>query len=58
MPGFATQHDPDDIWLMILWIRHLPNLSIEEKREIHEEDERHMQHEGHEEHETGEEHHD
>jgi mono/diheme cytochrome c family protein len=53
MPGFGTHHDPDDIWRMILWIRHLPHLSAAEKAEL-------LKHSAglieHEEHEEGAEH--
>ena len=34
MPGFGAHHDPDDIWRMILWIRHLPHLSAAEKADL------------------------
>jgi mono/diheme cytochrome c family protein len=50
MPGFGAHHHPDDIWRIILWIRHLPRLSAAEKAEV-------LQHSadsvGHEEHEKG-----
>src|SRR5712692_9670276 len=25
MPGFGTQQSPDDLWKIILWVRHFPN---------------------------------
>ena len=31
MPGFGKQHDPKEIWGMILWVRHLAQLSPSEK---------------------------
>lgn len=34
MPAFADAHSPDDIWRTVLWIRHLANLTTEEKASI------------------------
>jgi len=34
MPGFGPLHEPDDIWRIILWIRHLPHLSAQERAEL------------------------
>lgn len=31
MPGFGKNHDPKEIWGMILWVRHLAQLSQPEK---------------------------
>lgn len=31
MPGFGKKHDPKEIWGMILWVRHLAQLSPQEK---------------------------
>jgi len=31
MPGFARNHDAKEIWGMILWMRHLAQLSPPEK---------------------------
>ncbi len=55
MPGFGAHHDADDIWRMILWIRHLPQLTEAEKAELRKRAAGFMEHE---EHEEGEEHHD
>ncbi len=49
MPGFGAHHDPDDIWRMILWIRHLPHLSAAEKAEFRKRSAGLMDHEEHEE---------
>ena len=27
MPGFGKNHDPKEIWGMVLWVRHLAQLS-------------------------------
>ena len=34
MPGFGKKHDAHEIWAMILWIRHLAQLSRQEKSAI------------------------
>jgi mono/diheme cytochrome c family protein len=34
MPGFGKKHDPKEIWAMILWVRHLAQLSPQEKAAI------------------------
>ena len=33
-PGFEKSHSSGQIWRMILWVRHLPHLSPEEKSQI------------------------
>ena len=34
MPGFGNKHDPKEIWRMILWVRHLAQLSPPEKAAV------------------------
>jgi len=34
MPGFADAHSPDDIWRTVLWIRHLRDLTTDERASI------------------------
>jgi mono/diheme cytochrome c family protein len=34
MPGFGPQHSPDELWKIILWVRHLPNLTPQERAAI------------------------
>lgn len=34
MPGFGARHSPDDLWKIILWVRHLPNLTPQERAAI------------------------
>jgi mono/diheme cytochrome c family protein len=34
MPGFGKNHDPKEIWGMVLWMRHLAQLSPPEKEAI------------------------
>jgi mono/diheme cytochrome c family protein len=34
MPGFGTRHTSDELWKMILWVRHLPNLTPRERTAI------------------------
>ncbi|HJU12730.1 MAG TPA: c-type cytochrome, partial [Candidatus Binataceae bacterium] len=34
MPGFGTRHSPDELWKIILWVRHLPDLSPQERASI------------------------
>jgi mono/diheme cytochrome c family protein len=34
MPGFGTRHSPDELWKIILWVRHLPNLTPQERAAI------------------------
>ena len=45
MPAYEPHHTPEQIWRMVLWLRHLPKLSPEEKAaiaaELHEQEERH-----------------
>ncbi len=35
MPGFGTSQSSDDLWKIILWVRHLPNLTPQERATIH-----------------------
>jgi mono/diheme cytochrome c family protein len=34
MPSFERHHSPDEIWRIVLWVRHLAHLSPREKAEI------------------------
>lgn len=34
MPAFREHHDPDEIWRIVLWVRHLAHLSTDEKAEM------------------------
>ncbi len=34
MPGFEGDHDPHEIWRMVLWVRHLARLTPQEKAAI------------------------
>jgi cytochrome c5 len=34
MPAFGKAHSPDDMWLAVLWVRHLAHLAPEEQRAI------------------------
>ena len=34
MPGFGTRHSTDDLWKIILWVRHFPNLTPQERATI------------------------
>jgi mono/diheme cytochrome c family protein len=34
MPGFGTRQSSDDLWKIILWVRHFPNLSAQERAAI------------------------
>ncbi|MGH7933073.1 MAG: c-type cytochrome [Candidatus Binataceae bacterium] len=34
MPGFGAHHSPEEIWRMILWVRHFPRLTAQEKADI------------------------
>jgi mono/diheme cytochrome c family protein len=34
MPGFGTRHSSDELWKIILWVRHFPNLSAQERAAI------------------------
>jgi mono/diheme cytochrome c family protein len=34
MPAFSDHHDSNEIWRTVLWVRHLTNLSPEEKTKI------------------------
>ena len=34
MPGWGTSHGADDTWKLVLFIRHLPQLSAEEKKDM------------------------
>jgi mono/diheme cytochrome c family protein len=52
MPGFGARHKPETIWQMILWIRHLPTLTAQERAGLQNEGgEGFMKHEGGGEHE-------
>ncbi len=37
MPGFGARHKPETIWKIILWIRHLPHLTAQEKADLQNE---------------------
>ena len=34
MAGFAPPHEPQDDWKLVLFIRHLPQLTMEERAEM------------------------
>jgi mono/diheme cytochrome c family protein len=34
MPGFGTRHSADELWKIILWVRHFPNLTPQERAAI------------------------
>ena len=34
MPGFGATHSPDEIWKIILWVRHFPHLTPQERAAI------------------------
>ena len=34
MPGWRSSHTDEDTWKLVLFIRHLPQLSAEEKKEM------------------------
>jgi mono/diheme cytochrome c family protein len=34
MPGFGTRHSADELWKIILWVRHFPNLNPQERAAI------------------------
>ncbi len=34
MPGYGKTHSPDELWHVILWVRHFPNLTPDEKAAI------------------------
>jgi mono/diheme cytochrome c family protein len=34
MPGFGTRHSAGELWKMILWVRHLPHLTPQERAAI------------------------
>jgi mono/diheme cytochrome c family protein len=34
MPGFGPRHSPDELWKIILWVRHFPNLTPQERAAI------------------------
>ncbi|MGH8013687.1 MAG: c-type cytochrome [Candidatus Binataceae bacterium] len=34
MPGFGKTHSPEDLWKIILWVRHFPHLTPQEKATI------------------------
>ncbi|MGD0075393.1 MAG: cytochrome c [Candidatus Binataceae bacterium] len=34
MPSFENHHKPEQIWRIVLWLRHLPNLTEQEKSEM------------------------
>jgi mono/diheme cytochrome c family protein len=31
MPGFGPRHSPEELWKIILWVRHFPNLTAQER---------------------------
>lgn len=37
MPAFGEHHEPVEIWKMVLWMRHLPHLSEEERKSLERE---------------------
>ncbi len=37
MPAFGERHSPDEIWKIVLWVRHLSNLTPSERKEIERE---------------------
>jgi mono/diheme cytochrome c family protein len=49
MPGFGAHHEPADLWRMILWIRHLPHLTDEERTELRKRAAGAMEHDEHDE---------
>ena len=69
MPGWGGSHDADDTWKLVLFIRHLPQMTAEEKKDMEkfnpksfDDDDDHAGHAGaddhdHEHHEEGEHHH-
>jgi mono/diheme cytochrome c family protein len=34
MPGFGTRHSAEELWKIILWVRHLPHLTPQERAAI------------------------
>lgn len=34
MPGFGTRHSSDELWKIILWVRHFPTLTPQERAAI------------------------
>jgi mono/diheme cytochrome c family protein len=34
MPGFGTRHSTEDLWKIILWVRHFPDLTAQERGAI------------------------
>jgi mono/diheme cytochrome c family protein len=34
MPGFGPRHSPDELWRIILWVRHFPHLTPNERAAI------------------------
>ena len=34
MPGFAPTHEPQDVWKMVSFVRHLPKLTDEERERL------------------------
>jgi mono/diheme cytochrome c family protein len=46
MPGFGAHHESDDIWRVILWIRHLPHLTDQERTELRKRSAALMEHRG------------
>jgi mono/diheme cytochrome c family protein len=34
MPGFGATHSPDELWKIILWVRHFPQLTPQERAAI------------------------
>jgi mono/diheme cytochrome c family protein len=62
MPGWGESHGNEDTWKLVLFIRHLPQLSAEEKKDMErfnpksaDDEEEHGDH--HDGHEKGQEHH-
>jgi len=62
MPGWGESHGNDDTWKLVLFIRHLPQLSADEKKDMErfnpksaDDEEEHGDH--HDAHEEGHEHH-
>jgi mono/diheme cytochrome c family protein len=34
MPGFGTKHSSDELWKIILWVRHFPELTPQDRARI------------------------
>ncbi len=37
MPAFGERHNSEQIWKMVFWVRHLPNLTTDERKEMERE---------------------